>query len=266
MTGKIPTRLTIGFLGIVVAIVSLAIGASAASATSVVYNNFNTVPSVVNKFLDQDTYSTPPFEFPFGGMVEFTKRPGAIKSLITQVDSFTCEHGVYNLENCFTANPSKKFKYQLTASIYEVGTENEPVGPIATSTETFKIAFRPTTNVSCPATSEGKGFGGNCDVGGFLQTIKFKKFTPKAILPQRAIILITSTRADKPEDVVNVGVQTAYKEYDVTHEEFVAEPPLDGGIPEIGADPFPEGAYVLSKFAATGWAGFQPVFEVTATP
>jgi len=99
MTGKIPTG-PIGLAAvIVVAIASLAIGAGAASASAgtVVYNNLNTVPSTVNGlvtgFPDQDTYSIAPFHFPFGGMVEFAARPGVIKSLTAQVDSFTCEHG-----------------------------------------------------------------------------------------------------------------------------------------------------------------------------
>ena len=155
----------------------------------------------------------------------------------------------------------------MTASVYEVGPENEPVGPIAVSTETFKIHFRPTTNVSCPATVEGKGFGANCDVGGYLQTITFKRFTHNAVLPEKAIVMITSTAGDSPSDVVNVGLQSAYKEYnEALSEPFVAEPPLDGGVPAVGSDPFPEGAYVNGKFTAEGFGGFQPVFEVTATP
>jgi hypothetical protein len=261
----IPGGRTRSAAATMIAIAGLAIPAATASAAPkrVVYNNLNTVPVTVNGLPDEDTYSAAPFEFPFGGMVEFTKRPGVLKSLTTDVDSFTCEHGQYNLENCFTAKSNKKFHYELTAKIYEVGVHNEPVGPIATSTQTFKIPYRPTTNVSCPATGEGKGFGSNCDVGGFLSQITFKHFS-SVVLPEKAIILITDTVSDSPNDVVNVGEQSAYKEYNESlSEPFVAEPPLNGGVPAVGTDPLPEEAYVRGALAS-GFTDFQPVFEVYA--
>jgi len=230
----------------------------------VVYNNFNTVPAKVNEKPNEDTYSAAPFEFPFGGMVEFTHRPGTIKSLTAQVDSFTCEHGTYIYENCYTGRPTKKFSYQLTARIYEVGAGDELGNPVASSTETFKIPFRPSTNTSCPLTGEGKGFGPNCDVGGYLATIKFKKFTPAAVLPEKAIIMITTTEADNPNDVVNVGLQTSYKEY--KDEEYVSEPPLNKGMPSVGSDPLPGDAFVKGELNEEDWAGYQPVFQVTAKP
>ncbi|HUB73058.1 MAG TPA: hypothetical protein VL979_03335 [Solirubrobacteraceae bacterium] len=237
--------------------------ATASAAGSIVYNNLNTVPATVNGLPDQDTFSAAPFEFPFGGMVEFSPRPGVIKTLTAQVDSFTCEHGVYNLENCYTARPSKKFHYTLKAEIFEVGAGEEPAGsPIATATQTFKIPYRPTTNVSCPATGEGKGFGPNCDVGGYLAQVEFKHFSPAAVLPQKAIIEITNTAVDSPSDVVNVGLQAAYKEY--AGGEYFAEAPAEGGVPRVGSDPLPEDVYIRGALSAGGWTGFQPVFEVTA--
>jgi hypothetical protein len=264
MRGTIPTSRVRPAAATVVAIGVLAISAAAASAAPsvVVYNNFNTVPAKVNEKPNEDTYSAAPFEFPFGGMVEFTHRPGTIKSLTTQVDSFTCEHGVYKLENCYTANPAKRFSYELTAKIYEVGEENEMGALVAISTEKFKIPYRPTTNVSCPATGEGKGFGANCDVGGYRATIKFKKFSPAAVLPEKAIILITDTASDSSSDVVNIGTQTSYKEYDEGSETYVSEAPADGGVPSVGSDPLPSDNYIRSKL--TEEPGFQPVFQVIA--
>jgi hypothetical protein len=261
MSGKIPTG-RIVLVAMVVAIAALTISA-AASALTVVYSNFNTVPSTVNGHPDEDTYSAAPFEFPFGGMVEFSHRPGTIKNLTAQVDSFTCEHGLYNLENCYTAR-TKKFAYELTVDIYEVKANNEPGTLVASSTATFKIPYRPTTNVSCPATPEGKGFGINCDVGGYLAQVEFKHFTPvSAVLPEKAIIELTNTPSDNPNDVVNIGMQTAYKEWDG---EFVPEAPREEGKPLIGHDPLPEDAYVRGALNENGWAGFQPVLQVVAKP
>jgi hypothetical protein len=273
MTGKIPAGPVRLAVAIVIAIGALAIGAATASAApaKVVYSNLNTVPSMVNGKPNEDTYSEAPFDFPFGGMVEFSHRPGVIKSLTAQVDSFTCEHGIYNLENCYTGHPTKKFSYELTAKIYEVGAGEEPGALVASSTERFKIPYRPTTNaLICPATPEGKGFGPNCDVGGYLATVKFKRFAPAAVLPERAIIMITSTGTDSPNDVVNVGLQTSYKEWDEAlgpgEEGFVGEPPVNEGKPAVGEDPLPEDAFVSGALSAGGWEGYQPVFQVLATP
>jgi hypothetical protein len=155
----------------------------------------------------------------------------------------------------------------VTATIYEVGAGEEPSTPIASSTERFKIRYRPTTNVSCPATPEGKGFGVNCDVGGYLQTITFKRFTPTAVLPEKAIIMITSTESDNPNDVVNVGEQTSYKEWDEAlgpgYEGFIPEPPVEEGIPSVGTDPLSEDLFVRGSLKHEQ-AGYQPVFQVTA--
>ncbi len=262
MSGKIPTG-RIGLVAALVAVGALAMS-STASALTVVYSNFNTVPSVVKGHADEDTYSAAPFEFPFGGMVEFSHRPGAIKNLTAEVDSFTCEHGIYSLENCFTARASKKFAYELTADIYEVKAGDEPGTLVASSTATFKIPYRPTTNVNCPSTPEGKGFGVNCDVGGYLATVEFKHFLPvSAVLPEKAIIELTDTPTDNPSDVVNIGMQTAYKEW---NGEFVPEAPLEDGNPLIGHDPLPEDAYVRGALSEGSWAGYQPVLQVVAKP
>jgi hypothetical protein len=264
MNGMIPVgriRLTVAAIVCVIAAMAMSVAAASATPAKVVYSNLNTVPAAVNGHPNEDTYSAAPFEFPFGGIVEFSHRPGVLKSLTAQVDSFTCEHGVYQLENCFTARPGKKFSYELTANVYEVGAGDKLGTLVATSTERFKIPFRPTTNTECPPTPEGKGFGVNCDVGGYLATVTFKHFLPAAVLPEQAIVTFTDTGSDSPSDVVNIGMQTSYKEWDG---EFVPQPPLDGGVPSVGTDPLPEDAIVRGELAPGGWAGYQPAFQVTA--
>jgi hypothetical protein len=270
MNGKIPvSRMGLAMVAIACAVGTMAMNVATASAApaKVVYSDLNTVPATVNGRLDEDTYSAAPFEFPFGGLVEFTHRPGVIRRLTADVDSFTCEHGVYQLENCYTARPGKKFSYELTASIYEVGAGNEPGALVTTSTERFKIPYRPTTNVACPTTPEGKGFGVNCDVGGYLAKVTFKHFVPAAVLPEEAIITINKTPADSESEVVNVGMQTAYKEWDEAlgpgEEGFIPEPPAEGGKPALGGDPLPEDVFVNGKLKAAP-LGYQPAFEVTA--
>jgi hypothetical protein len=233
---------------------------SAAAAPEPAYNNLNTVPATVNGKPDEDTYSQDFEGFPFGGQVEtVVTNNRLIKALTTQLDAFVCEHGVYSLENCFTQRPNKKFSQEWSAKVYTVGAGNEPGTKIAESSATFRLKFRPTTNVSCPATSEGKGFGSNCDVGGYLQQVTFKHFTQTAPTPPRVIILLNCTGCETSP--VNVGLQSAYKGYNTGTQEFESEPPAAGGVPAIGSDPFPDTAYVNGK-AESGWAEFQPVFEL----
>lgn len=253
----------VGVTGLL-AVGSLALAAGSASASEVLYNNFNTVPSMVNGHPNQDTFSAYVNYFPFGGQVEFPRsRDNVLKSLSVQLDSFACEEGEYQFENCYSPKENKKFKLQLSASLYKVGAGNEPEGaPLATSTETFRIPYRPSTTTSCPVTPEGKGFGANCDVGGLLTAVRFKHFSPEAVLPDKAIILITApSRTEWEEHPVNVGLETSYKAFEAGN--FVEEPPADGGLPEIGSDPIPNEAYVGGKVEA-GWANFLPVFQVTA--
>ncbi len=242
---------------------------SASASTEVAYNNLNTVPANVNAKANEDTYSIPYFDgfapgTGWGGQVQTVITNSRIlKAITTQLDVFSCEHGEYQLENCYTTKPTKKFSQEWFVSVYEVGAGEEPGALVASGTTTAKLRYRPTTNVSCPATSEGKGFGANCDVGGLLQQITFKKFTQSKPLPTKAIVLLTNKCEACAGKVVNIGTFTSFKEYN-THlaEPFVAEPPAEGGVPLVGSDPLPESAYAFNKYEATGWGEYQPVFKI----
>lgn len=265
MSKFISARLRVLLGGFLVAIGCVAVcsGAATAAPATVAYNNLNTVPATVNGLPNEDTFSQDFEFFPVGGQIETIETAGrVVKSLTTQLDSFVCEHGVYSLENCFTAKPNKKFAMTWTASIYRVAPGNEVGSLVASSTQTFKLKFRPTTNVSCPKTNEGKGFGANCDVGGYLNTVTFKKFGPAgAILPSKVIILLTNSCGGCEGKPVNVGVQTSYKEFNESKNEFVGEPPANGGVPEVGSDPLPKEGYENGTLKP-GFENFQPVFKL----
>jgi hypothetical protein len=261
MIGRIPKRAAKLAVAILAATALLAVAAGAASASEVVYNNLNTVATTVNGLPNEDTLSATSTYFPVGGMVKFANTDRGLRTLTTEVDSFTCEYGVYSLENCYTLHPNKKYSYELTASIYTVGPENAVGSLVATSTQTFKIHYRPTTNVSCPSTPEGKGFGKNCDVGGLLATIKFK-FAPGKVLPAQAIILITNTLHEGAGDYVNVGLQESEGGYVEGH--WVNVPAADNGEPAVGSDPLLNSAIFYNGAINESWEGGQPVFEVTA--
>ena len=255
-------------LAVVATFAFTALVSASAGANEVAYNNLNTVPAMVNSHPDEDTYSQDYEGFEntgmFGGQIETViTNSRLVKRLTTQLDVFACEHGEYQLENCETRHPGKKFGQKWTASIYEVGFGNEPGALVASGEVMAKLHYRPSTNVSCPATSgpaEGKGFGVNCDVGGYLQTIVFKHFTQSKPLPVKAIVLLTNGCNACGGKVVNVGLQTAYKEF--TGGQYFSEPPADGSVPAVGADPLPDSIYYDSKYEASGWSEFQPVFKL----
>jgi hypothetical protein len=260
MIGRIPkgaTKLAVTFLATTAL---LAVAAGAASATEVIYSNLNTVAPVVNGLPNEDTLSASSTYFPVGGIVQFANKDRGLRKLTTEVDSFTCEYGVYSLENCYTIHPNKKYAYELTASIHAVGPDNTVGAVLASSTQTFKLHYRPTTNVSCPSTPEGKGFGANCDVGGLLATITFK-FSPGVVLPEQAIVLITNTAHEGAGDSVNVGLQESEGGY--VEGKWVNVPAADGGVPAVGSDPLLTAVF-YNGIIDESWEGGQPVFAVTA--
>ncbi len=268
MSKQVLTRLAVVCTSLLACAATVAVG-SASASTEVAYNNLNTVPSTVNGKANEDTYSIPYFDgfnagTGWGGQVQTViTNSRLLKSITSQVDVFACEYGEYQLENCYTTKPTKKFTQEWFVSIYEVGAGEEPGALVASGSTSAKLRYRPTTNVSCPATSEGKGFGSNCDVGGLLQTITFKKFTQSKPLPTRAIVLLTNKCEGCAGKSVNVGTFTSYKEYNsLLPEPFVAEAPANGGVPAVGSDPFPNGAYAFNKFESTGWGEYQPVFKI----
>ena len=66
---------------IALAALTMSAAQRARAPAKVVYSNLNTVPATVNGHPNEDTFSAAPFEFPFGGMVEFTHRPGVHQEL-----------------------------------------------------------------------------------------------------------------------------------------------------------------------------------------
>ncbi len=265
MSGRTRTRLVRTIVAALTATAMLALAATAGAAPTTAYNNLNTVAKTVNGLPNEDTYSLDYEYFATGGQIELSINAigGKAKTLTTQLDVFACEHGIYSSENCLTLKPKKKFAMAWTASIYAVGPGNTVGSLLSASTATFKLPYRPSTNISCPSTPEGKGFGANCDVGGQKQTIIFKHFAPVVKLPQNVIVLLTNSCGGCSGVPVNVGLQASYKEY--AGGEFIEEPAANGGIPSVGADPDPEDIYTGGTLNEGGWAGFHPVYELTVT-
>jgi hypothetical protein len=260
-------RGAVGVAAIVIATGFAAIGAGSASALEVIYDNQNTVPTV--GAVTEDTYSeafVATGSASIGGLVEFAGAERKLTSLTAELDSFRCQQGSYT-ENTCISRPGKKFAYTMTVKIYAVTEALERGALLGEQNATAKLPYRPSTNASCPETGEGKGFGSNCDVGGVLAHVKFKNFTQHIQLPNQAIIEVSTPT---PDDDVNVGLEGAYKEYNVERGGFVGVP--GSGAPEIGSEPLPNEAFLngvaSSAFEGfpSGFEGYQPVFKVIAKP
>ncbi len=193
-----------------------------------------------------------------GGEIKAGGVNRTIKSLTVQVDSFQCEQGVYNLENC-RSREGKKFRQTFTAKVYAVTGTNERGALLAEAEATAKIPYRPTTNVTCPPTGEGKGFGPNCDVGGFLATVKFKHFSYN-VLPASGLAIVEF--ATTPEGDVNIGMEESYVKYNVGPEEYEGAP--GSGAPTMGTEPDPGALFRNGLAVGPGYAGAQPVMEISA--
>lgn len=272
-TGATFSRLLVVSL---IAVASLAITAATSAAKEPVYSNFNTLPAEItiggHKYPNVDTWNLYPGYYPVGGQIEPAEtRDRALKSITTVVDSFTCEYGEY-ASFCTTRHPSKKYSYEMTASVYRVGAGNEPGELVATATDTVKLPYRPSTNPMCGSPfNEGRGYGEACDQGGYLSQVTLKHFSPEdAVIPAKAIVLLSDTPQDRTEGKYeNIGMQLSYKEEAPHYYEL----PANGGKPSLGKDPVDGDIYVDGKVntgpnfetGQANWEEFQPVIEVTAT-
>lgn len=260
-----PTRVTWGNRLVKLAVAMLAVGgclaisAGAAGAAEVIYNNTNTVPMTINGSPNTDTFSEG-FECcgnkTIGGEIKTAGSAKTIKSIATQVDVFRCQEGVYYFENCHS-KPSKKFAQVYRVKVYEVTGTNERGALITSSEVEAKLHFRPTTNTSCPATGEGKGYGPNCDVGGYLQTVKFAHF-PYSVLPNNGLAIVEFSTT--PEGDLNVGFEESYVEY--KNGEYIGQP--GSGAPAVGSEPDPTEIFKNGLASGPGYEGAQPVIEIKA--
>lgn len=77
---------------------------------------------------------------------------------------WTCEAGEWNA-GCVTTDPSATFEAPLTLNVYAVGSENSVGELLATTTETFDLHYRPTSNCPTDPTKYLPIFGTSCNHG-----------------------------------------------------------------------------------------------------
>jgi hypothetical protein len=149
----------------------------------------------------------------FGSQIAFGREGGITNPSAVEVlmSVWTCEQGEWN-SGCVTTNPAATFAAPLTLNIYEVGSENEVGDLITSTTKTFNLHFRPTTDPSCSDGHSFKASDGVCQHGS-PQSVSFGGIT--AALPHRVIVSIAYDPTG-PLGTLNVALE---------------------GVPSIGSNP-----------------------------
>jgi hypothetical protein len=147
-----------------------ALSASAATAKPIVYNS---IPKNL-----AGNYPSQPFQAQqtseFGDRVAFaTGTTDKLKQVTLVMSSWACQAGTWNGGDCVTT-PGAKFKVPITLTVYNDAGGDTVGSPIASSTKTFKMPYRPSADpTNCSATPEKwHGADGTC-YNGFAHKISF---------------------------------------------------------------------------------------------
>ncbi len=94
----------------------------------------------------------------FGNKITLAPSSSALTNVVLTMDSWGCESGGWNTDNCVTT-PGSTFPVPITFIIYAAGADNA-VGPVLGSvTQTFNIPYRPSADdVHCTGTSAGEWY------------------------------------------------------------------------------------------------------------
>jgi hypothetical protein len=277
MTGRIPGRAAQLAAAILLAIALSVVSAGAASA-KVLYDNIpKTLPA---NFASIGFEATSTSEL--GGEVELTKASAKHAENLTVsavMSSWACQSGGWSTDNCVTT-PGAKFSQPITLKLYGVGALGEPAGPIAQTTQTFEIPYRPSASPECKGelagtwwSTQGKGkHVTHACSNGLASRITFAPVNVSAPVPKQLIVSLAyntetygaaPTGEEGPVNSLNVALSESWE-----------------GTLSKGSDPS-EGLYANSSssgmycgssssldtfsFTGTCWGpegGYQPVIEV----
>jgi hypothetical protein len=266
MTGKIPK--SVGAIVAAVAILALAAGTASAAT---VYNN---LPKPLPKNVVSEAFeATSTAEF--GGQVGFAGTARNSPKITAVLSSWACQEGAGT--TCHTT-AGATFAWPITLNVYEVGAGNEPGAKLASVTQTFNIPFRPSANnKDCTPNAEGAvGYTAECFHG---KTFKIT-FQPTVTLPSKAILSLAYNTTNYGEHPVGAAPCSAYVPSRCGYDSLNVGLEEETG-PSTGTQPLPDSAYINSTYAAeygeephgtvgtfslaNEWAGYQPLFKVTAS-
>lgn len=261
----------------------MALGASAASAKEVVYDNI--VSPLPGNFASIGFAATQTSEY--GGQVELAGAARKHPVVTVAMSAWACQEGSWSVgETCKTPKAKKKFHWPLTLSVYSVGPEGSVGTKLTSVTHTFGMPYRPSTSPVCTeAGDEGAWFDASAPgtetiekcFHGLAFTVAFH--VKLKTVPSNVILSVaynTTNYGATPQGIRACDTKPEGCYYDALNVADVE--PAEAGL-TVGTDPT-EDQYVnsqnpemycgstesLGTFAATGacFEGLQPAFEVEA--
>jgi Ca2+-binding RTX toxin-like protein len=248
------------------AILALGVG-TASAATEVI---FDYVPSPLPDNVASYSYESWGVA-EAGDIISFSSDgPQQLDTAKVVVSSWACETGTAwaadNAVPCTTI-PGSTFAVPITLNLYDPN-----LTLIDTTTQTFHIPFRPSSNPECPETVNGQGWGADCFLGlAHVITFDLSGIT----VPDAIVYGVAFNTSDYGYDPIGDGAACAAVQYAGCPYDLL-NLGVEGTAPTVGTDLSPNGAYQYSVFPSaycdggTGgssvfrfddgcWAGFNPL-------
>jgi hemolysin type calcium-binding protein len=177
------------------------------------------------------------------------------------VSSWACEIGTgwasENTVPCVTV-PGSTFSIPITLNIYD---PNDEMALVDSTTQTFNIPFRPSTNPECPETVNGQGWGDDCFLG-LAHVITFD--LTGVVVPDEIVYGVAWNTSDYGYDPIGDGAECAAIQYAGCPYDLL-NLGVEGTAPSVGTDASPDGAWQYSVFASAycdGGEGGTAVFRL----
>ena len=208
---------------------------------------------------------------------------GTLSTLRVMFGSYGCSvSGHWNTGDCVTT-PGATFTHPITANIYAVGAGGQPGTLLATATQTFTIAYRPSADPACTGADAGGWFNG--DINGCESKIRqLLTFTMPAVqLPNQVIWTVAFNTTHYGANPIGENTVCFASAPGCGYDSLNVATMTYPGSPYVGTDLDANGAYVDSTWAgaycdggagglgslrldtaATDcWDGFRPLGEIS---
>jgi hypothetical protein len=214
----------------------------------------------------------------FGDEVTFVGNPRTVKRVTVTLSSWGCQAGHWYSADCSTS-AAATFTLPITFNIYSPGANNQAGTLIATTTQTFDVPYRPSSDPNCTG---GRWSDGTQCFNGLAANVTFDFSSQRVKLPETVVYGIAyntshygpnpfgqgaacyTSSAGCPYDSLNIGLSPRVVVGTKPFPDTVYQNALYAGdYCDSGAD----GVGVMRLDSATNpcWAGYIPAVQFTAS-
>ncbi len=215
----------------------------------------------------------------FGDQVAFAPGPRRLREITVLMSSWGCESGAWYSADCSTT-PGATFSHPITVNVYAVGPGAAVGALLATTTQTFAIPYRPSSDPDCTGGRWQDGAGG-C-FNGYATPITFDMASLNLTLPDNAIVSVAYNTTHYGSAPMGSGA-ACYSESGGCGYDSLNVGLVDPAVTQsAGTNPAPDDAYLDSshgpfycdggtggtgtfRLDADCWTGFKPAFTITAS-